>query len=90
MSKQEFRLPRFIGWRARLRYRLRFGRVTEADCERCDRCGRLIYPGTTVADSGRRDRGGRPYVHNTFDCSLPGAFVGTWGKGELIPGSDPA
>ncbi len=46
----------------------------------CAVCDTPIFPGTPIADSGQREK---KYVHNTEECSLPGAYLGIWGEGKL-------
>ncbi|MEK7114882.1 MAG: hypothetical protein AAB847_00785 [Patescibacteria group bacterium] len=47
----------------------------------CAVCDIPIFPGASVAASGLAEK---QYVHNTMDCSMPGAYLGIWGEGELI------
>lgn len=48
----------------------------------CAECGGPILVSEPVADAGNLDGS---LVHNTMECSVPGAFCGHWGETGVIP-----
>ena len=49
----------------------------------CAECGKPIWVTEPIGEYG--DGTGTKFVHLTYECSAPGAFVGHWGEGKPVP-----